>query len=325
MQHFQPILIAIGVLAIVGVLIHGFLLNRKNKLSLTVDQEEDASSTKEPDESNIDSTNIFTRSSKANKSDSISRTAKTKSLHRKSNSDVKAVDQTSGNTHKSAHTVSEKPEKSTDKTSDGHKKSINQTSEHNENSVTKSTKTQTKSEASIPESETVIDKVPTEHNKEPNQPSKIKKVSRKEEPKTVNKESPVDIFIFNVVKRDDSLLGGHALLQFFLTSGFRYGDMNIFHRHENSDGTGEVLFSIANMMAPGTFDLDSMEQFNSQGISFFLTAPNSKISIKTSFDLMLRAVVQIAEEFDCDVLNEQREALTEKQFIGYRNRLQQYP
>ena len=137
-------------------------------------------------------------------------------------------------------------------------------------------------------------------------------------------KEPTDIFVFNVVARDGSKLGGHELLQFFLTSGFRYGHMNIFHRHENSDGTGEVLFSIANMMAPGTFDLDSMEQFQSQGISFFLTAPNDKIDIKKAFDLMLRAVVQIADEFHCDVLNEQRGTLTEAQFIEYRSRLLQY-
>ena len=33
MQNFQPILIAIGVLAIVGVLIHGFLLSKKEQES----------------------------------------------------------------------------------------------------------------------------------------------------------------------------------------------------------------------------------------------------------------------------------------------------
>ncbi|WP_424141082.1 cell division protein ZipA C-terminal FtsZ-binding domain-containing protein [Psychromonas aquatilis] len=44
--------------------------------------------------------------------------------------------------------------------------------------------------------------------------------------------------MFNVAAKRDNRLGGHESLQFFLTSGFRYCDMNIFHRHENSDGTG---------------------------------------------------------------------------------------
>ncbi|WP_413692938.1 hypothetical protein [Psychromonas sp. KJ10-2] len=39
MQHFQSILIVIGILAIAGVLIHGFLLNRKNKQALKAEQQ----------------------------------------------------------------------------------------------------------------------------------------------------------------------------------------------------------------------------------------------------------------------------------------------
>ncbi len=133
-----------------------------------------------------------------------------------------------------------------------------------------------------------------------------------------------DVFIFNVVAKDGGELCGHELLQYFLTSGFRFGEMSIFHRHEHSDGTGPILFSIANMMMPGTFDLDSIEQFKSEGVSFFLTAPNEEINIKASFKMMLTAVEIMAEDFDCIVLNSQRKEFTEEQFIGYQNRLAKY-
>ena len=267
MQHFQPILIAIAILANAGVLVHGFLLNRKNKLIALAQQQEQ---TKEIEPEPIDS----------------------------------AIDQ--GFTEKTEQTINQKM--------DIIKNEIVET-------ITSVEASQVDEElpAKAPK-ETILEnaKVAQLDNNEVDQ-----KIIA--EPDVVKTESPTDIFIFNVVTRGDARLGGHTLLQFFLTSGFRYGAMNIFHRHENSDGTGEVLFSIANMMAPGTFDLDTMERFNSEGISFFLTAPNNKISVKKSFEMMLRAVEQIAEEFECDVLNEQRESLTEKQFIEYRNRLQQYP
>lgn len=135
---------------------------------------------------------------------------------------------------------------------------------------------------------------------------------------------PTDLFIFNVAAKEDRLLGGHELLQFFLTAGLRFGDMSIFHRHEFSDGTGPVLFSVTNMMAPGVFDPDTMEQFKSEGVSFFLTVPNEHIDIKNSFDMMLRAVEQMAEEFDCDVLNAEREKMTREDFMEYNNRLLHY-
>ena len=267
MQHFQPILIAIGILAIAGVLVHGFLLNRKNKLIALAEQEEQTKEI-EPESADFAIVQDFT----------------------------------------------EKTEQTVHQNMDQIKDEISE------------------SIASV-ETRQVVDELPVKVSKEVVLENvKIAQLDNNEvdqkiiaEADVVKTESPTDIFIFNVVTREGARLGGHTLLQFFLTSGFRYGAMNIFHRHENSDGTGEVLFSIANMMAPGTFDLDTMERFNSEGISFFLTAPNSRISVKKSFEMMLRAVEQIAEEFECDVLNEQRESLTEKQFIEYRNRLQQYP
>ena len=44
--------------------------------------------------------------------------------------------------------------------------------------------------------------------------------------------------------------------------------MNIFHRHVDNAGNGKVLFSIANMLKPGVFDPDNMEQFSTQGVCF---------------------------------------------------------
>jgi len=140
------------------------------------------------------------------------------------------------------------------------------------------------------------------------------------------KPAPVkeDVFIFNVVPKEGKTLGGHELLQYFLTSGFRIGEMSIFHRHVHSDGTGAILFSIANMMAPGTFDVDHMEQLKSEGVSFFFRAPNDEIEVKKAFDMMLVAVEIMAEEFDCDVLNGKRELFTEKEFFEYQDCLAHY-
>ena len=39
-----------------------------------------------------------------------------------------------------------------------------------------------------------------------------------------------------------------ALLQNILESGLRFGEMDIFHRHESMAGNGEVLFSMANAL-----------------------------------------------------------------------------
>tara|TARA_R110001583_G_scaffold18667_8_gene74081 strand:+ start:12765 stop:13703 length:939 start_codon:yes stop_codon:yes gene_type:complete len=311
MQHFQPILIAIGILAIAGVLIHGFLLNRKNKLALLAEKDEQLD--------------------EQDKTTDIDDDVK-----------ISRFDRDFDSMAFSSHLAEEKEEPEEFNFTTDTKQNINQVdpvffkSEHPIEAEVADIKLREQPEiddiaylsmADISNSEDMPSQ--TDLPSPADSSSPIDSSSPTDLPSPTESsspiiETPVELFIFNIAAKNGERLGGHELLQFFLTSGFRYGDMNIFHRHEHSDGTGEVLFSIANMMAPGTFDLDYMEQFNSPGISFFFTAPNDKISVNKSFDMMLRAVEQLAEEFDCEVLDEKREKFTPQQFIEYRTRLAKY-
>lgn len=288
MQHFQPILIAIGILAIAGVLIHGFLLNRKNKLAERAKQQAELEQIEEQQQQ---TQRDFEHVAFSDQQDSVSQEQKEPTLN------IQALDEAVEVAEQ--HPTQRDDQIETDDSTENNQLLTEHADDDHQCDAKENSSEQPQQDVQEPE---------------PQQTSQATK-----------EQEPQDLFIFNVVAKDEAMLGGHKLLQFFLTSGFRFGEMNIFHRHENSDGTGEIQFSIANMMAPGTFELDEMEQFTTKGISFFLTAPNPKISVKQSFDLMLRAVVQLADEFDCDVLNAQRDPLTEEQFIEYRNRLQQYP
>ncbi len=68
--------------------------------------------------------------------------------------------------------------------------------------------------------------------------------------------------MISVISRDEGGFKGPALLQNILESGLRFGEMDIFHRHESMAGHGEVLFSMANAVKPGVFDLDDIDHFS---------------------------------------------------------------
>ncbi|WP_299659496.1 cell division protein ZipA [uncultured Psychromonas sp.] len=314
MQHFQPILIAIGILAIAGVLIHGFLLNRKNKLALLAEQEEKYDELEEGDESFNDqdkqSSNSFNRERDFDSMAFSSHLSDDKDQSEVINFNIDAQED-----NNDIDTIVFQDEK--DQMIDKLEPEIQPESKQQPDVNNITSVDQIISDIELANKDDI-------KATDPKQAIDAKQVSETAQTSQVEQKLPDELFIFNIAAKQGERLGGHELLQFFLTSGFRYGDMNIFHRHEHSDGTGEILFSIANMMAPGTFDLDYMEQFNSPGISFFFTAPNDKISVNKSFDMMLRAVEQAAEEFDCEVLNEKREKFTPEQFMEYRQRLQQY-
>ena len=59
------------------------------------------------------------------------------------------------------------------------------------------------------------------------------------------------VIVLSVVMPEGRTMSGAALLPTLLTLGMKYGEMNIFHRHQDNAGNGKVTFSLANMMNPG--------------------------------------------------------------------------
>lgn len=300
MQHFQPILIIIGLLAIVAVLIHGYLISRKEKIAKSCYSEHEANNIDENDSSIVNDEHeaINLKRTDDESFDGPLINIKDDELE----TDDFVIKNTSIDTNE--HSI----------------EFIEPASEHPDSEINLTDEVVT--------SEKSTEDVLIEENNDNAVSNAIDEQDLSKPEEQSNKEAPSedaqDIFIFNVVAKEDSYIRGHTLLQFFLTAGFRFGKMNIFHRHLHSDGTGPILFSIANMMAPGIFHPTKMKQLHSEGVSFFLTAPNDEINIKEAFDMMLVAVQQMADEFDCVVLNADREPMTEEQFREYHQRLLHY-
>jgi cell division protein ZipA len=140
-----------------------------------------------------------------------------------------------------------------------------------------------------------------------------------------DKEAPVaeEVLVINVVSRDTDGFKGPALLQNILESGLRFGEMDIFHRHESMAGNGEVLFSMANGVKPGTFDLDDMDHFSTRAVSFFLGLPGPRHP-KQAFDLMVAAARKLSSELNGELKDDQRSVLTAQTIEHYRQRIVEF-
>jgi len=119
---------------------------------------------------------------------------------------------------------------------------------------------------------------------------------------------PQEVLMLFIDKKDGEEIDGAKLLPILLTLGFKFGEMDFFHRHEDNAGKGEVLFSLANMYNPGTFDIDKMEQISTRGLTMFMTLPNAAEPLQT-FNMMHNAAKKIADEFDAVVLDGNRQPL----------------
>ena len=68
-----------------------------------------------------------------------------------------------------------------------------------------------------------------------------------EHKKISNPTLETQVIILSVVMPAHQQMSGAVLLPSLLTLGMKYGEMNIFHRHQDNAGNGAVTFSLANM------------------------------------------------------------------------------
>ncbi len=126
-----------------------------------------------------------------------------------------------------------------------------------------------------------------------------------------------------VVARAGQTLTGPDLVVAAEKAGLIYGHMNIFHRMVEKHPEQGPIFSVANLVQPGSFDLRTIKDLRTPGISFFITLPGP-LSALDAWDSLLPTAQRMAELLDAVLLDEQRNALGRQRIANIRDELRAY-
>ena len=138
-----------------------------------------------------------------------------------------------------------------------------------------------------------------------------------------SKPPVVSVVVLHMMARSGETFPGRDLLDALLGAGLRYGSMKIFHCHTDADGSGPVLFSVANSVNPGTFDLNNMDDFSTPGVSLFFAMEDVEEPMR-AFDTLLKAAKKMSAELGGVLKDESRSVLTGQTEQHYRQRIAEY-
>jgi cell division protein ZipA len=83
------------------------------------------------------------------------------------------------------------------------------------------------------------------------------------------------------------------------------------------------VFSVANLVKPGSFDMSHIQDLRTPGISFFMALPGPLAALD-AWEAMLPTAQRMAELLDAVLLDEERNALGRQRIAHIREDLRNY-
>ena len=154
------------------------------------------------------------------------------------------------------------------------------------------------------------------------------KVTHPNADKAVTKasESPSElIVVLNIIAHQ--WLEGPRVINAVRNTGMQYSDPGIFHYVPPTSPQDEPLFSLANMLNPGIFKMDELEQLKTPGVTLFMRLPNTLTGSIHGLDAFARmhdTARELAQMLNAEVCDEHRLTLTEVGVSQLRDKIAQH-
>jgi cell division protein ZipA len=126
-----------------------------------------------------------------------------------------------------------------------------------------------------------------------------------------------------VAARAGHTLRGEDIVVAAEKTGLTFGHMNVFHRLVENHPERGPIFSMANIMQPGSFDMANIRELETPAIAFFLTLP-APLTALDAWEKLLPNVQRMAELLDGVVLDDSRNALGRQRIQHIREELRAY-
>lgn len=137
------------------------------------------------------------------------------------------------------------------------------------------------------------------------------------------KSAVVEVLYLMLMAKPDKPYVGYELLQALLAAGLRFGAMNIFHRYEELNNQGKILFSVASASEPGTFEISKMGAYSGRGLMMFMRLSSNK-DLMPAFEIMLDTAKQLVEDLGGELLDDDHQTLSNDKIATMKKKITEF-
>ena len=116
---------------------------------------------------------------------------------------------------------------------------------------------------------------------------------------------------------------GHAVTRALNEAGLQFGAMDIYHRYPRQENAAEPVFSVANLVDPGTLDPAAMDDFVTPGLSLFMRLPGPLAGVQALDDLVATAR-RLADNLDGELRDQTRSVLSRQTIEALREEVVEF-
>jgi len=127
-------------------------------------------------------------------------------------------------------------------------------------------------------------------------------------------EPSATVLAFNIMAAEGSTLSGKSINSVAQANDMIFGEMSIYHR---MDENNKSVFSLVNMVKPGSFDPSTIHELSTPGITLFMQLPGPS-NAGDAFNDMLHTAQRLSETLEARLCDGSRQPLTESAVLEYR-------
>ncbi|MFC7369270.1 cell division protein ZipA [Vreelandella zhaodongensis] len=133
-----------------------------------------------------------------------------------------------------------------------------------------------------------------------------------------------EMVVISVLSREPEGFDGGKLLELMMVCGLRYSrEMGVFHRFETESSDSALQFSMVNVLKPGTFPIEEMDEFVTPGITLLMPLPGA-VDSSAAFEAMVETAMVLVRHMGGELKDENRSVMTAQTIEFARQRVHEF-